>query len=97
MKSWPEISMELLFSLSDILSRPLGGAWRSLRGILNCGGIKATLEGGGGVCEEGRPLTARGVTVWSWESGPDAEEPKATSSLPDRDFSGIIFLGGSGE
>lgn len=49
------------------------------------------------VAEEGRPLTARGVAVWSWESGPDAEEPKATSSLPDRDFFGIIFLGGSGE
>ena len=35
--------MEVLF-LSGILSRPSGGAWRSLRGILNCGGVKATLE-----------------------------------------------------
>lgn len=49
------------------------------------------------VAEEGRPLTACGVAVWSWEPGPDAEEPKATSSLADRDFFGIIFLGGSGE
>lgn len=40
--------MELLFLLSDILSRPSGGAWRSLRGILECGGIKAALEDEGG-------------------------------------------------